>query len=89
MKTPLLFLIFNRPDLTRESFRVVQTLKPEKLYIAADGPRSNIDGELELVKEVRNIVEEVDWVCEVKRCYQDNNKGCKRAASSKPERLRL
>ena len=39
-ETPILYLIFNRPDLTEVTFSSICTIKPKKLFIAADGPRS-------------------------------------------------
>ena len=39
--TPVLFLIFNRPDATQRVFNVIREAKPSKLFVAADGPRAN------------------------------------------------
>jgi hypothetical protein len=39
MNTPVLFLVFNRPDTTQQVFEVIRKKKPAKLYVAADGPR--------------------------------------------------
>ena len=41
----VLFLIFNRPDTTKLVFEAIQQAQPAKLYIAADGSRSNRTGE--------------------------------------------
>ena len=41
LSTPVLFLIFNRPDLTHRVFKSIREAKPQRLYIAADGPFSN------------------------------------------------
>ena len=38
--TPVLFLIFNRPNTTVRVFSQIKKMKPRKLYLAADGPRS-------------------------------------------------
>ena len=81
-KCPVLFLIFNRPNLTKESFNNLRKFRPKKLYIAADGPRNHVDGEHEIVERVRNIVDAIDWDCDVKKFYQSINLGCKRAVSN-------
>ncbi len=47
LKTPVLFLVFNRPNTTKQVFRAIRQAKPKKLFIAADGPRSNRGGEQE------------------------------------------
>lgn len=79
---PILFLIFNRPDTTSRVFEVIRTVKPSRLYVAADGPRPNFSGEAEIVESVRNIATAVDWPCEVKTLFRDINLGCKLAVSS-------
>ena len=81
-KSAVLFIIFNRPDTTRQVFAQIKKAKPRRLYIAGDGPRANRPGEEELCIAARNIVDEIDWVCEVKTHFQDVNHGCKEAVSS-------
>lgn len=81
MKTPVLFLIFNRPEQTFRVFEEIRKAKPEKLFIAADGPRSDKAGEAEKCTEVRKVAELVDWECEVKTLFREKNLGCKIAVS--------
>lgn len=47
LNTPTLFLIFNHPNTTAQVFETIRQAKPPRLYIAADGPRSNKPGETE------------------------------------------
>ena len=82
LQTPILFLIFNRPDTTKLVFDSIKKVKPTKLYIAADGARSNKFGEDLLVKETRAIVQSIDWNCEVNTLFRARNLGCKVAVSS-------
>ncbi len=81
MDTPILFIIFNRPDTTKAVIDALRLAKPAKLYIAADGPRTNKPGEESLCKDTRKIIETIDWPCEITRKYSDQNLGCKRAVS--------
>lgn len=74
LKTPVLLLIFNRPDHTRRVLDSIRKAKPERLYIASDGPRKN-KKEDELVTECRKIALQVDWECEIKTLFRDNNLG--------------
>jgi hypothetical protein len=67
-ETPILFLIFNRPNTTEEVFERIRQLKPKYLFVAADGPRIHIEGEIELCEKVRSIVSQIDWDCEVRHC---------------------
>ena len=81
-QTPSLFLIFNRPDTTKRVFEIISRVKPTKLYIAADGARKNKVGEVLLCQETRNIIELIDWECEIKTLFRTENLGCKIAVSS-------
>lgn len=81
MKTAVLFLVFNRPDVTKKVFDTIRAARPSRLYVSADGARTGKDGEPERCEEVRKIVTEVDWPCEVKTLFRDENYGCKRAVS--------
>lgn len=76
---PILFLIFNRPETTLRVFDAIREARPPSLYVAADGPRPDKPGEEELCKEVRRVIQMVDWDCEVKTLFRDENLGCGRA----------
>lgn len=80
--SPILFLIFNRPDTTLQVFNRIKEVKPSRLYIAADGPRADKPQEEELCKQTRAILSEIDWECTVKTLYRPDNLGCKVAVSS-------
>jgi hypothetical protein len=80
--TPVLFLIFNRPDKTRKVFNKIRQVKPRQLFIAADGPRISIPGEAEKCQQTRKIIEEIDWDCELFTLFREQNLGCKKSVSS-------
>jgi len=80
-KTPILFLIFNRPDTTQRVFDKIREQKPKYLYIAADGARQDKQGDAELCKQTRTITDQVDWNCEIKTLFREENLGCKKAVS--------
>lgn len=82
MKTPVLFLVFNRPDKTRTVFGSIRQAKPERLFVAADGPRKGRKEDEELCRETREIIRQVDWPCDIKTLFREENLGCKRAVSS-------
>ncbi|MGB5943765.1 MAG: nucleotide-diphospho-sugar transferase [Leeuwenhoekiella sp.] len=75
LKTPVLFIIFNRPELTREVFASIREARPERLYVAADGPRSGKNEE-DICEHTRSIVDKVDWPCEVITRFKQENLGC-------------
>lgn len=78
---PILFLIFNRPDLTRRVFARIREARPPRLFIAADGPRQYQPGEYELCEQARKFAKEVDWPCEVSTLFREKNLGCGKAVS--------
>lgn len=80
-KAPILLLIFNRPDLTAQVFARIRQLKPNQLYVAADGYRKSCPGEESICQQTREITEQIDWDCEVFRLYREENLGCKLAVS--------
>jgi len=81
-KTPVVFIIFKRPDLTEKVFEAIRQFKPSKLLIIADAPREGIPGEAESCAEARAVIDRVDWDCEVLKNYADNNLGCAKRVSS-------
>jgi hypothetical protein len=74
LSTPVGFFIFNRPDLTERVFAAIARARPRKLFIVADGPRSQADDES--CVEVRRIATQVDWECECKTLFSSTNLGC-------------
>lgn len=77
INTPVLFIVFNRPDLTRQVLARIRDAQPKQLFIAADGPREKIEGEGDLCQQCRNeVVNGIDWDCEVKTLFQGINLGC-------------
>ena len=79
LTSPVLFLIFNRPETTQQVFSAIRKAKPPRLYVAADGPRSDYPNEDEKCEHSRKIATNVDWDCEVKTLFRDQNIGCRLA----------
>ena len=83
LKTPVAFIIFNRPDTTKRVFERIRQAQPEKLYIISDAPREGREDDVEKVAETRGYVEShIDWDCEVHKNYAESNMGCKMRVSS-------
>jgi len=82
LKTPVAFIIFNRPDTTKRVFAEIAKARPPKLLVIADGPRADRPDDAEKCAAVRAIIDNVDWDCEVLTNYSDVNLGCKRRVSS-------
>lgn len=74
---PILFIIFNRTDTAIKSFESIKDLRPSRIFIACDGPRNDMVGEVELILKTRNVIlKSIDWDCEVKTLFQETNLGC-------------
>ena len=73
---PVLLLAFNRADTTEQVFRAIAKTKPAKLFFAVDGPRSDRENEAEACRAVQDIILMVDWDCEVKTLFREQNLGC-------------
>lgn len=76
-KTPILFIVFNRPEVTAKTLSAIRKVKPKYLFVAADGPREDMPDDIQKCKKVKQVVNElVDWDCELKTLYRKENRGC-------------
>ncbi len=80
MKSPILLLIYNRPDKTAILLEAIREYRPTKVYIAADGPK--IDKDIDVIRTTRRVASKIDWKCEVFTLFREVNLGCKVAVSS-------
>jgi len=78
LETPVVLIIFNRPEKTAKVLEVVRQAQPPKLFVIADGPRKNYPNEPELCHQARSIIEQVDWDCQIFKNYSDINLGCRK-----------
>jgi hypothetical protein len=82
LKTPVAMFIFNRRDVTARVFAEVRRAQPKQLFLISDGARSDRPGEERQVSLTREIVTGIDWECDVKTLFADQNMGCKKRVSS-------
>lgn len=82
MRTPVIFIVFNRPETTIRVFNEIAKAKPETLIVVADGPRTAYPDDLARCAETRAIIDLVNWPCTVITNYSDVNLGCKQRVSS-------
>jgi hypothetical protein len=81
MATSVLFLVFNRPEMTALVMDAIRAAQPPRLYVAADGPRDR-PGEAERCEQARRIATAVDWPCTVQTLFRPQNLGLRDAVSS-------
>lgn len=80
MKTPVVIIIHRRPDLTRRLVNSLRQVKPQKLYVFADGPRNPT--EVRACEITRDVINEIDWKCEIIKEYSKANIGLRRRVVS-------
>ncbi|MEQ8238122.1 MAG: nucleotide-diphospho-sugar transferase [Cyclobacteriaceae bacterium] len=77
LQTPILYLMFNRPDLVKQTFPQIKAQRPKQLFIGADGPRTGNENDREKCAECRDwAMSQIDWNCEVKTLFREVNLGC-------------
>jgi len=87
LETPVVFIVFNRPETTRQVFERISRIRPKTLFLIADGPRPEKPDDPERCKEVRKIVQSVDWDCDVHYDFSDENLGTQKRISSGLDRV--
>jgi hypothetical protein len=81
-KTPIVFIVFNRPEHTASVLQRIAQVRPSRLLVIADGPRTDRPGESATCQKVRDIATQVEWPCEVLTNFSDTNLGCRRRVIS-------
>jgi hypothetical protein len=73
LQTPVLLILFNRPELTARVFSEIAAQRPATLFVAGDGPRNAAD--VDRCQEARRVIERVDWPCDVRTNFAVRNLG--------------
>lgn len=82
LKTPVVLIIFNRPERTAEVFATIRAARPAQLFVIADGPRPGIEGDIAKCAATRAIIERIDWPCQVLTRFAERNIGLQRNVSA-------
>ena len=82
LETPVLFTVFNRPSHTRRVLEGIRAARPRVLFVSADGPRAGRQDDVRRCREVRETVRNVDWDCDVRTRFHEQNLGLKRAMTT-------
>ena len=83
MCSPVLLIVFNRPEHTERTLKALLTQKPRIIYIFQDGPRDRHLDDYSKCRRVREVVEvqlkQLDFNIEIHKCYSEVNRGCRDA----------
>ena len=82
LETPVLFITFRRPDTTKRVFERIRQAQPKRLYIAQNFPGSDNTEEIKKWNDVRAIIENIDWDCNVQRLYREHYLNAKTSIST-------
>ncbi|MEM4782539.1 MAG: hypothetical protein QXG03_13390 [Halalkalicoccus sp.] len=70
-ETPVVLVVYNRPDTTARVLDSLARVEPETLYVIGDGPNDGDESDRERVRATRALVEDrIDWSCEIHRRYR-------------------
>jgi hypothetical protein len=81
-ETPVLLIVFNRVAPTTQVVDAIRQIAPKHLFVAADGPRRHIAEDRDRCEQVRALFDAIDWDCDLRKLYREENLGCKRAVQS-------
>ena len=79
---PILVIAFNRPDLLEQVLQRLREVEASRVYLAVDGARTGCIDEVEKVQACRDLVNTIDWPCDVETLFQEENLGCGRGVST-------
>ncbi|MBF0300827.1 MAG: glycosyltransferase family 2 protein, partial [Oligoflexia bacterium] len=80
VKNPVIFIVYNRPELTKIIFEEIRKVKPKILFVIADGPK--YIEQSQICQLTRDIIKNVDWECEIHKNFSPINIGCRTRVSS-------
>jgi GT2 family glycosyltransferase len=78
VSSPVLLLLFNRPDYTKILLEAIASIPLTSIYIAIDGPRTDHPEDINQINEVKKLVEGTQFRAPViHKLYRDHNLGCR------------
>lgn len=79
LRTPILFIVFNRLDTAQQVFDRIKEVQPSTLYVACDGPRLSFPNEIIACEQTKKLVAQIDWECNLKTMFLTENLGPSKA----------
>ncbi len=74
--TNILIIGFNRPDCIQKLIKSLLIAKPDKLFVALDGPRLACNDDIIKCKAVNDLLMSANWECDVEYLRSNHNLGC-------------
>ena len=76
MNTPVLVITFNRPKYFEVMLDALRKAKVSNILIFKDGPRPLNKEDKKASIEIEKLVATIDWPCDLKTNFMQNNLGC-------------
>lgn len=73
--TPILLIIFNRPDKVERLIDSLRSVKSTRVYVSADGPRNSVPTDVARCARARAVIGQIDWPCEIVTNFHERNTG--------------
>lgn len=73
-KTPVLLVLYNRVEDTHNLFQIIRKIKPEKLYVAADGANRKIPIDYQMCLKTRSVIMP-EWKCKTQFLFHEDHLG--------------
>lgn len=71
---PIALFLFKRTEKTVQIVKQIGKVKPRKIYLIGDGPRSKAE-EVDVLKCREEVEKQINWNCEIVRYYSKDNRG--------------
>ena len=75
MNTPVVLFVFNRPNLAAGAIERLRKVKPRRLFVVADGPRTVAESQL-CVETLSMVKLGINWECHLQIECSERNLGC-------------
>jgi hypothetical protein len=78
---PILLIAFNRPENTKKVLEALEVVKPQFLFVAADGPRKTHPEDVRKCSQTRDLFNTLPWKCTIHKLFRNENFGCGKGPS--------
>jgi len=82
LNKPIVWLIFDRRRQAERVFREIARQRPRHLLVVGDGPRPDDPESARRVEETRDLLNAIDWECDLRVNFAETNLGCKQRVYS-------
>ena len=72
----VLIIGYNRPDCIKKLIKSLLVAKPDKIFVALDGPRQFCNEDILKCKAVKDLLMSAAWECDAEYIISNHNMGC-------------